>query len=185
MTYLQRFQEALLHTTFENTLSYEKNMVAIREIFSQIRDKKRKVYFIGNGGSAGIAIHMTSDFLKNACIRTHSMHDPATLTCLANDFGYSFVFSKQLEQVADEGDLLVAISSSGESENILQAVLSGREMQCRVLTLTGFRETNRLRKMGDDNIYVPSMEYGIVETIHNLILQQIVDEIAAQGKKRM
>ena len=185
MTYLERLQEALSRISFGNALSYEENMISIRAIFQRVREKNRTLYFIGNGGSAGIAVHMTSDFLKNACVKTHSMHDPATLTCLANDFEYSFVFSKQLEQVAEEGDLLVAISSSGESENILQAALAGRKKRCKVLTLTGFRETNRLRKMGDDNIYVPSMEYGIVETIHNLILQQIVDEIAAQDKKRM
>jgi D-sedoheptulose 7-phosphate isomerase len=141
------------------------------------------VFFIGNGGSAGIAMHMTVDFLKNGGMRTHGMHDPAVLTCLANDFGYEHVFSKQLEIVAGRGDLLVAISSSGESENIINAVLVAHEKDCKVLTLSGFQPDNRLRQLGDYNIYVPSMEYGIVESIHNLLLQQIVDEMMLRDKK--
>lgn len=133
------------------------------------------IYFIGNGGSAGIAMHMTTDFLKNGGLRTHSMHDPTTLTCLGNDYGYEHVFDKQLEIVANQGDVLVAISSSGNSLNIVNAVRAAKEKACTVITLSGFREDNAIRQMGDYNLYVPSMEYGIVESIHNAVLQQMVD----------
>lgn len=153
---------------------------AIMELFFCVKQKRKAVYFIGNGGSAGIATHMSADFLKNGGMCTHSMLEPTTLTCLGNDFGYSFVFSKQLEIVADEGDLLVAISSSGNSPNIVKAAEVARAKGCEVLTFTGFRADNALRSMGDLNVYVPSMEYGPVESIHNLILQQIVDDIVAR-----
>lgn len=149
------------------------------ELFLEIKKKRKTVYFIGNGGSAGIAVHMTSDFLKNGGIRTHSMLDSGTITCLGNDFGYEYIFSKQLEVIADAEDLLVAISSSGESMNIINAVTVARNKGCVVVTFSGFRKENKLRQMGDYNLYVPSMEYGVVESIHNMILQELVDRIVA------
>lgn len=158
------------------------SMVGFVDVFRAVRDAAGLVYFIGNGGSAGIAMHMTADFLKNGKMRTVSMYNPATLTCLGNDFGIEFIFSKQLELLARPGDLLVAISSSGNSPNILRGIEMAKEKGCKVVTLTGFREDNKARQMGDFNVYVPSMEYGIVESVHNIILQQVVD-ILMDGDK--
>lgn len=135
------------------------------------------IFFIGNGGSAAIAIHMTADFLKNGGMTTVGMYDAATLTCLGNDYGYEYVFSKQLEMLVQQGDLLVAISSSGNSQNIINAIDVAHSKGARVLTLTGFKPDNKVKQMGDYNVYVPCMEYGIVESIHNMILQQVVDEV--------
>lgn len=148
-------------------------------LMRQARTERRKLFFVGNGGSAGISVHMTADFLKNGQMRTIDLYAPTTLTCLGNDYGYEYVFSKQLELLADQGDVLVAISSSGNSPNILRAVEAIRTAGGIVVTFTGFKSDNCLRKMGDRNLYVPSMEYGIVESIHNQILQQVVDEIMA------
>ncbi len=160
---------------------YTTMMQKIVESMVSLRQIHRCVYFVGNGGSAGIAMHMTTDFLKNGCVKTHSLHDSTTLTCLGNDYGYEYVFSKQLEIIAEPGDMLVAISSSGRSPNILNAVAMAREKDCKIITLSGFKPDNPLRQMGDINIYVPSEEYGIVESIHNMILQQIVDELMAKN----
>ena len=84
---------------------------------------------------------------------------------------------------AKAGELLVTISSSGESENIYRAVMVAKEKGMDVITLTGFESNNRTRALGDANVYVPSKEYGIVESIHNLILQQVVDEIMENNEK--
>lgn len=149
----------------------------IVETYITTKRERRRLYFIGNGGSAAIAIHMTNDFFKNGGICTHSLHDPALMTCLANDFGYEYVFSKQLELLSQTGDVLTAISSSGNSRNIINAVEVAKGKGCIIVTLSGFKEDNCLRRMGDVNLYVPSMEYGVVETIHNMILQQVVDDI--------
>lgn len=148
-------------------------------LMRQVRAERRQLFFVGNGGSAGIAVHMTADFLKNGRMRAVNLYGPATLTCLGNDYGYEYVFSKQLELLADRGDMLVAISSSGNSPNILRAAETVRAAGGMIVTFTGFRPDNRLRTMGDRNLYVPSMAYGIVESIHNQILQQVVDEIMA------
>lgn len=155
----------------------------LAEFLRKARAAKKKVFFIGNGGSAGIAVHMTADFLKNGRMRTVDMYGAATITCLGNDYGYEYIFSKQLELLADEGDVLIAISSSGNSPNILLAADVMKKCGGTVVTLTGFREDNKLRQKGDYNLYVPSMEYGIVESIHNRILQQVVDEMMAQDRQ--
>lgn len=180
MSYVETFQEKIsevICTVAGRTMTYDAMINYLAVFFKQVRKERRMVYFIGNGGSAGIAIHMTGDFLKNGSMRTHSMYDAATITCLGNDFGYEDIFSKQIECVADAGDVLVAISSSGNSQNILQAVQTARNMNCKVVTLSGFRADNVLRSLGDCNIYVPVEQYGIVESIHNMILQQVVDEL--------
>lgn len=138
----------------------------------------RKILFIcGNGGSAGIAQHMTGDFLKNGGFRTISMYGQPTITCISNDLSYEYVFCKQLELLANKDDLLIAISSSGNSENIIKAAKTMKKIGGRVITFSGFKSENKLRSLGDINVYIPAEHYGMVESIHNLILQQLVDII--------
>lgn len=158
-------------------LDYTAFLAALVDRFYALHGTSQKLFFIGNGGSAGISMHMNTDFLKNGRLSTHSMYDPATLTCLANDYGYDEVFSRQIAMAAGKGDVLVAISSSGRSENILRAARLMHELGGTVLTFTGFAADNPLRQLGDGNFYVPSDSYGIVESIHQLVLQQAVDEL--------
>lgn len=157
--------------------SYEDTNTFIVKKITEMRQQRKRLYFVGNGGSAGIAVHMVSDFLKNGRIRTGDLYGSAATTCLANDYGYENVFAKQLLWQADKGDGLVAISSSGKSANILKAVEAARNAGCCILTLTGFGGDNPIRAQGDINIYVPSSSYGKVESIHNAILQRVVDEL--------
>jgi D-sedoheptulose 7-phosphate isomerase len=142
-----------------------------------LRRGKGKVMFIGNGGSAAIASHMAVDFWKNAKVRAVSFNDPSQITCLSNDNGYENVFSLPVDAFAEEGDILVAISSSGSSSNILNAAASARKRKCRIFTLSGFKEDNPLRKKGDINIYVGDMSYGIVETAHAMVCHYFLDSV--------
>lgn len=141
------------------------------------------VFFIGNGGSAAIASHMAIDWMKNGRIRAMAFNDPAALTCLSNDIGYENVFTYPLSFHAQDGDILFAISSSGESESILNAVSNHGGHKMRVVTLSGFEPNNGLRHRGGDiNFYVPSSKYGTVEICHLAILHSILDEwIDAKG----
>lgn len=134
-----------------------------------------KVMFIGNGGSAGICSHMAIDYSKNGGIRSTAFNDSAALTCLGNDLGYEHVFAKQVDLHAREGDVLVAISSSGRSRNILNAADAGRARGCTVYTLSGFDRDNPLRAKGDLNVYLSSHEYGFVEVGHLAILHAVLD----------
>lgn len=133
------------------------------------------VIFIGNGGSASIASHQAIDYLKNGKVRAFALNDSAALTCLSNDYGYAEVFSKQLELLSHEGDMLVAISSSGRSMNILNAIEVARARGLSVATFSGFDAQNPLRSLGDVNFYVGSYQYGFVELAHLTLIHSILD----------
>lgn len=161
------------------TPAWDQAICQLIHIFLEAREHGKSVYFIGNGGSAGIAVHMAADFQKTGSFRTRTFYDPSLITCMANDYGYEYVFSKPLELYAQPGDVLVAISSSGNSMNIVDAAETARKHNCKVITLTGFSADNKLHGIGDFNIHVPSFAYGVVESIHNMMLQQVMDEIKA------
>ena len=137
-----------------------------------------KLMFIGNGASAAISSHMSTDFWKTCGIRAVAFNDSSLLTCLGNNFGYQYIFEKSIEMFADRGDILVAISSSGKSENILRGVNSAKSKDCSVITLSGFKDDNPLSSAGDFNFYVPAQEYGPVEVIHHSICHCILNVIS-------
>ena len=141
-----------------------------------------KIIFAGNGGSAAIASHMATDYSKNGGLRAWAMNDASMLTCLSNDYGYEHVFAKQIEFHGRPGDLLVAISSSGRSANILGAVAAARKLGCSVLTMSGFAPDNPLRTTGDMNLYLDSTAYGYVEIGHLALCHAIVDYSMAWAK---
>jgi D-sedoheptulose 7-phosphate isomerase len=137
--------------------------------------RERKLILIGNGASASMAVHFASDFSKNAGIRAMSVNDGAMLTALVNDIGPEAMFAKQIEFYAQPGDVLVAISASGSSPNILAAVTAARERGCSVITFSGFDPANPLRRAGDLNFHVPADEYGFVEVTHTALIHAILD----------
>ncbi len=145
-------------------------------------DSGHKIMFVGNGGSAGIASHLAIDYSKNGGLRSLSFNDPSALTCLANDLGYERVFAKQIELHGCPGDLLVAISSSGRSPNILAAVAAAKARECRIATYSGFSKDNNLRMLGDVNIYVPAQEYGFVEIAHLTLCHAVLDMDMGWGR---
>lgn len=146
----------------------------IKEII--LRNKRgNKIMLIGNGGSSAIANHIATDLLKNAQLRALTFTDPSLLTCVSNDLGYEFVFSRPLSLIAKKNDILFSISSSGNSKNILNATRAARKIGCFVITLSGFKENNCLRKMGNVNFYIPSDSYGYVETVHAALCHYLVD----------
>ncbi len=156
-------------------LAIDDAIVKVLDAFRRVVRGPNKVMFIGNGGSAGIAGHMAIDYAKNGGVRSITFNDASSLTCLGNDLGYDQVFAKQIEMQAIKGDILIAISSSGESKNILNAAERARKMGCDVITLSGFAAGNTLRRSGDVNFYVSSGVYGFVETAHQAILHAILD----------
>jgi D-sedoheptulose 7-phosphate isomerase len=134
-----------------------------------------KLIFVGNGGSAAIASHMATDYSKNGGVRALALNDASMLTCLGNDLGYDRVFAKQIELHARRGDLVIAISSSGRSANILNAVDAAAAAGCTIVTLSGFTPDNPLRRKGERNFYVASDRYGFVEIGHLTICHAVLD----------
>ena len=159
---------------------YDEGIRFLTDTFLSYKKDTTRVFFIGNGGSAAIASHMTADFMKNGGMNTYRLYDSSVLTCMGNDYGYASVFSRPMEFLVNERDLVVAVSSSGNSPNIVSAIETAKKKKAMVMTFTGFKRDNRAKQMGDINVYVPCEKYGLVESIHNLILQQIVDMIMEQ-----
>jgi D-sedoheptulose 7-phosphate isomerase len=157
------------------TLPLDEGCEWLRRTAHEAHDAGNKLIFVGNGGSAGIASHLAIDFSKNGGLRSLAFNDPAALTCLGNDLGYENVFARQLDFHARPGDLLIAISSSGRSPNILGAVKAARTRDCKVATFSGFTEENELRRTGDINFFVRSREYGFVEVAHLALCHAVLD----------
>ena len=143
----------------------------------------KKIIVVGNGGSAAIASHVAVDLTKAAGIRAVNFNEADLLTCLSNDYGYEHWVEKALEFWADYGDLVIIISSSGRSENLLNGAKCAKNLGLGVITLSGFDEDNPLRALGDLNLWVDSTEYNIVETTHQTWLLAVVDYVISKKGK--
>jgi D-sedoheptulose 7-phosphate isomerase len=157
------------------SLSLEQGFDRVRDAAHKSHNAGNKLIFIGNGGSAGMASHLAIDFSKNGGLRALAFNDSSALTCLGNDLGYENVFAKQVDFHGRQGDLLIAISSSGKSPNILAGVAMARARKCSIVTFSGFSEDNDLRCTGDVNFYIGSFEYGFVEVAHLALCHAILD----------
>lgn len=175
-----------LKSLFDNVIATDKrgklyNLERAIDISLQLIKKQAsrggKLLFIGNGASASISSHMATDFWKNGGIPALAFNDSSLLTCVSNDYGYEHVFEKPIEMFIEQRDILIAISSSGKSENILRGVWAAKKREVKVITLSGFKRDNPLRKLGDINFYVPFSNYGYVETIHQAICHSMVDMV--------
>ena len=166
--------------TSGKSLDFGEAVIRIAKLIRSQKKKGCKVIFVGNGGSASIASHMYTDFIKNLNIPALVFNDGSLLTCLSNDLGYERVFSTPIEVLAGKGDIIFAISSSGKSKNILNAVSSAKKKGCFVIGLSGFSPRNPLRKMGNINFYAPSLSYGAVEIAHLALCHMIVDILYAK-----
>lgn len=163
------------YTTQKGKVNEAEALKMAHFLLFQVSQQRGKVYVIGNGGSAGIASHFCVDLLRTLNLSAATLTDSNSLTCFANDFGYENVFSMPLERNLRDHDLLVAISSSGRSPNILKGVQVATQKKVSVMTLSGFESDNPLRQMGDLNFWLNSMDYGIVETGHFFLLHTLID----------
>lgn len=174
-------QLATLSESFEvsdrhgQALSFPEGISQAAALVYQQTQQQKKVIFIGNGGSAAVASHQAIDYWRNGGFPAIAFNDGALLTCISNDFGYEQVFSKPIATFAQRGDVLFAISSSGQSANILAGAFQGNQMGCHVITLSAFKPDNPLRKLGDINFFVPTMAYGFAEITHLCICHCILD----------
>ncbi len=148
------------------------------ELIRAINSKGNKVFIFGNGGSAAISSHFSVDLTKNAGLRCINCNEADLITCFANDYGFEYWVEKAIDFYGDEGDLLIVISSSGSSKNMLNGVKAARNGKFKaVVTLSGFDKDNPLCQLGDINLLVNSRAYNFVENIHQVWLLAIVDLI--------
>ena len=135
--------------------------------------------FFGNGGSAAIASHVSVDLTKNTKIRALNFNEADLLTCFSNDYGYEKWIEKTIEFYADSKDVIVLISSSGRSKNMLNACKAAKNKKIsNIITLTGNKKNNPLSKLGKINLWVNSNIYNYIENIHQIWLLAICDSIS-------
>ena len=170
--YLNRYRKLLFKT------DVSKKLIKMKEMLLNIKNSGKKVIIAGNGGSAAMASHFSVDLTKNAGIRCVNFNEADLITCFANDYGFERWVEKAVDFYGDEGDLLIVISSSGSSKNILNGVKAARNGNFKaVVTLSGFAEDNPLRQLGDINLWINNRAYNFVENIHQVWLLAIVDLI--------
>ena len=149
----------------------------VLEELRKLKKRKGRLFFIGNGASSSIASHFAADFTKRAGIPAFSNNDGALLTCFSNDISFESAYSEILKLIMNEGDGLIAISSSGKSPNIINAARMVKKnfRGCPVITLSGFRKDNPLRRTGDYNLYLSTNDYGCAESGHAYYVHLILD----------
>ena len=162
---------------FGKELELDASFMRWTDITRQIRSNRNSVYLIGNGASASMASHIAADLAKNAHVHTQVFTDISLITAMANDLCYEEVYAEPIRRRVVKNDMLVAISSSGKSPNILRAVKETKKLNGFVITLSAMKPDNMLRRLGKLNFYVPAKTYGMAETCHAAILHYWVDQI--------
>lgn len=141
----------------------------------KLKNRKGIFFFCGNGASATMAEHMSHDCFQNAGFLTATCSETSHITAISNDMSYEDVFSYRISKMLGESDMLVTISSSGNSPNIIKAIAAARKLGAYVITLSGKNKNNQSRNSGNLNFYVPLNTYGLVESTHAVLLHCWLD----------
>ncbi|CAN2046987.1 SIS domain-containing protein [Candidatus Magnetomoraceae bacterium gMMP-1] len=164
-----------------NEIDPDSAFIKLKEQTIQVRESGKTVYLIGNGASASMASHAAADLAKNAHVYTEVFTDLSLITAVANDISYEHVFAEPLRWKMTDKDMLIAISSSGESPNVISASEVAISKGAYVVSLSAMKPDNRLRLQGNLNFYVPVRTYGYAETCHAAILHYWIDQIVSGG----
>jgi D-sedoheptulose 7-phosphate isomerase len=182
-------------TDYANTLSeallsidWQQLYLAISAI-ETVRSRSARLWVAGNGGSAAISDHLLCDWVKGTFttaqppLRVHSLvSDTAMLTACANDFGYEASFSRQLEMRAQPGDVVICLSSSGNSPNIIAALRQAHAMGLKTIAFTGFNG-GVAAKLADISLHIPAQNYGVVEDCHQILMHNIAQYIYGRSAR--
>lgn len=163
----------------QSVLSQEQGLVQWCRICHEAKMSDQTMYFVGNGASATMASHMAADFSKNGGCRAVAFNDIALMTAISNDVHYEDCFAMPLERFANPEDILITVSSSGNSPNIVRAIESGRRLELTVITVSGMKDDNKSRQLGDLNFWIPADTYGLVEASHQALLHCWLDTFLA------
>ena len=152
-------------------------IIEAKELLINQNKKGNKVILAGNGASAAIASHGALDFTKQAKIRSICFNDSAFITAFSNDYGYENWIEKAFSFHGKNEDVVILISSSGSSPNIVNAAKYAKENEMYVISFSGFEHTNPLNQLGDIKFWVDSKAYNIIENMHQIWLLMICDLI--------
>jgi len=184
---MKKFINSYLNETkqlLENVIEkYSDDLIKISEKFKKTSKKGGKIILLGNGGSAATSSHVSVDLTKNAKIRSINFNEADLITCFSNDYGYEEWMRKSLEFYLDKKDIVVLISTSGKSANVINAANFLKKKKIQTITLTGMKQNNPLKKLNKNgvNIWVDSKSYNQIEIIHHFLLLLIVDIIIGKS----
>ena len=147
-------------------------------MINNTKKNKGKIYIVGNGGSSSIASHVSVDFAKVAKIRSSTFNNANLITCFANDYGYENWVLEAIKAYMSKKDMIILISSSGASKNIIKAAKYCNLKSINLITFSGFKKNNLLSKYGKVNFYINSKQYNFIEMSHHIILVYLVDYFA-------
>ena len=160
----------------------DNDLDAVVDLLEVVAGSSCKVLLAGNGGSAAVVNHVTVDLVRAAGIRAVNFNESSLVTCFANDYGYDQWVAKSLLAHSDPGDLVILVSSSGESDNIVNAARVAEDLGLSLVVLSGFDPDNRLRSHGDVSLWVDSRFYNHVENSHQVWLLAVVDRFIASRR---
>ena len=171
--------------TYERILSESRDyetFVQIKKVFKQVSKDGGKIIFVGNGASASLASHAATDLTKQGKIKSIALNDHNLITALSNDYGYEKWVEKALSYYSSKKDMLVLISVSGESPNLINAVNYAKKNSLITLSLTGFGKENTLKSSTDYSLWVDCKSYNIVESIHTIWITLVIDLIIGKSQ---
>ncbi len=146
-------------------------------------EKNKKIIWCGNGGSAADAMHFSAELLGRFKKDRSPMNsisltcDISAITAIGNDYGYENIFSRQLEGVGEKGDVLIAMSTSGFSENIVKAIDVAKTKSIKVIGITGSKENNPIQENSDIKLVIDSMETNIIQEVYQVVCSYICGEV--------
>lgn len=178
--YTKLISDGLGHTAVTDgngrQLSFDEGLELWAEQARKVQQETNGLlFFCGNGASATMAEHMSHDWFQNAEVNTQTCAETSHITAISNDLAYEDVFAYRINRILSERDILVTISSSGNSPNVVKAIEAARKKGCFIITLSGKEIDNQSRKMGDLNFYVPLETYGLAESAHAVLLHCALD----------
>ena len=174
---IKKYLETLCSKIFPDEKTFNK-FINIKDVIIKAKKTNSRVLIFGNGGSAAIASHVSVDLTKNVKVKAINFNEADLITCFSNDYGYEKWIEKAIEFYADKGDVVILISSSGKSKNMLNACRAAKRKKIsKIITLTGDKKNNPLSKLGDINLWVDSNIYNHIENTHQIWLLSICDLI--------
>ena len=157
-------------------ISIEDGLELWAEKALEVKEKtKGLLFFCGNGASASMAEHMSHDWFQNAVVNTTTCAEVSHITAISNDLSYDEVFSYRIKRIISDKDIVIGISSSGNSPNIVNALQAANDNGAFTISVSGKKMDNKIRQMGDVNFYVPLETYGEVESAHAVLLHAALD----------
>ena len=193
---MSNYENDILNIFEKSATVINESKASIKEINSAVNmiiktiEKGKKIVIFGNGGSAADAQHMAAEFVGRYLIERDSLPasalttDTSALTGIGNDYGFEKVFARQCDALVNNGDLVIAISTSGKSPNIIEGIKTSKNKNAKIILLTG-KNNNKLKHLTDITIRVPSNETPRIQESHRIIIHIICEFVEKHFLKKI